>query len=176
MVKNTSEVPKEPARSSNGGWTIPACTGIKRPFAETETLHPHRLKVLLQLLAWLSAGLSLYLAMALLEVHWNLVSWKPLLDWTSLLPLLMVTGTLLGFIRLSQAESRPLIRVFSSLICLALLGLGIHLLPQEPLTEGLFARTAPSPAWYRFGRLLIMASPAALRLYFFVWPKPSPRF
>ncbi len=102
--------------------------------------------------------------MALLEVHWNLVNWKPLLDWISLLPLLMVTGTLLGFIRLFQVQSRPFLRVFSLLICLGLLALGIHLLPQEPLTEGLFARITPSPSWYRIGRLLVMAAPTALWL------------
>jgi hypothetical protein len=102
--------------------------------------------------------------MALLEVHWNLVNWKPLLDWISLLLMLMLAGILLGFIRLFQAESRRLMRGFSLLICVALLGLGIYLLPQEPLTEGLFARNTPSPAGYRIGRLLVMAAPTALWL------------
>ena len=122
------------------------------------------LRAVLGILLWLLAGGSLYLTMALLEAHWNLVSWKPVLDWIALLLLLLLTGTQLGFVRLSCAQARRPAKEISLLFCLALLVLGIYLLPREPLTEGLFARNIPSPAWYRIGRLLVMAAPTVLWL------------
>lgn len=110
--------------------------------------------------------------MVLLELHWNLVNWKPVVDWVFLLLLLMIAGSLASFERLARMPRLNPVTVVSVVICLCLFGLGIYLLPQEALTSGLFERNQPSPAWYRFGRLLIMATPAALRLYFPL----SPRF
>ena len=43
--------------------------------------------------------------------------------------------------------------------CLALLALAVYVLPPEPMTQGLFAREARSPLWYRAARFVLLALP-----------------
>lgn len=110
----------------------------------------------LVILGWLASALILYAAFTILEFHWNLVSWRPAADrvaWGLLIPIVV---TLLGACFLGRMEDG---RSMGLLVCLALFALGAYLLPAEPLQDGLFGRRLPSPAWYRFGRFIVLALP-----------------
>jgi hypothetical protein len=109
---------------------------------------------------WLLAGVGLYMALVILELYWNLYNWQPIVD-------LRASGLILGVLAL-LAVIRWLARTtcdrvsqgLSLLICLALLAVAVYVFPPEPPTQGLFAREAPSPLWYRAARLVLLGLPS----------------
>ncbi len=120
------------------------------------------LRRILLALAWLTATAALYLAMLGLELHWNLLEWRPRSDVTS-------AGLVLGIIIfystfwfLTRARFDGVVAGVSALGCVALVALGLYTLPPEPPGQGVFERAAPSPTCYRGGRLLAMCLPAVL--------------
>ncbi len=112
------------------------------------------------ILGWLAVGLWGYVNMLLVELYWNLVDWEPRADWKSLLLLLCVLANLVASFVLARATRNPAARTVSLFFCVVLVGIGFYVLPAEPLGHGLFARTSPSPLWYRGTRLIIMALPS----------------
>lgn len=111
-------------------------------------------------LGWLVCSAGLYTHMAFLELYWNFINWTPMYDLPSLFAAGGMVGGLVGLFFLSRVPSARWLRVFSLLICLALLAIGIALAFPEPVqTEGLLARVAPSPAWFRLLRLLLLTIP-----------------
>ncbi len=123
-----------------------------------------KLRTFLLSLGWLAVAIWLYAVMLGLELDWNLVDWVPRFDGrTGILLAAGVAGLVVAWC-LAGANRTRVLQVFSFVACLALMGVAIYVLPAEPLTHGLFARTSPSPLWYRAGRLLVMALPGAFWL------------
>ncbi len=119
-----------------------------------------RMRSFLLVLGWVAVVGWIYLVLLGLELDWNLVDWSPRADWRTGVLLLGGTAGLFATWFLSGAAHNRVVRALCFLAPLALLGLGIYVLPPEPLTHGLFARSSASPLWYRGGRLLITALPA----------------
>ncbi len=113
----------------------------------------------LLILGWVIAALSLWALLVVLEVYWNLYDWQPKLDSRALGMALGVCVALAGMLLLACVRRQHAARGVSLVVCLALLGLAVYVFPREPLTSGLFARERSSPAWYRLGRFLALASP-----------------
>ena len=108
---------------------------------------------------WLFAAATLYLVLLLLELYWNLFQWDPKWDARTVGMLGLVSGVVVLTAFLARGSQHPFTRVLSGLLSAALLSLGFYVLPAEALTEGLFARTAPSPFWYRGTRCVVMGLP-----------------
>lgn len=107
----------------------------------------------------LLAALVLYLALLLLDVEWNLCTWRFRLSLDIATLLAVMVGALVATWYLAGASRDSATRLISMFECLTLLALAIYAFPSEPLSTGLFARLAPSPFWYRGGRVAIMALP-----------------
>jgi len=110
-------------------------------------------------LGWLTAAIALYASLLALELYWNLYDWQPRTDWKAFGLILTTLFILAGMRFLSKAARDRFSQLVSLVACLALLALAVYVFPQEPLTHGVFARTGPSPLWYRASRLLVMALP-----------------
>jgi hypothetical protein len=106
---------------------------------------------------WLAAAAGLYVALVMLEFDWNLYDWQPRLD---LKASGLIFGTLAAFAAmwcLARVSCNRFSRGVSLAACLALLALAVYVLPSEPMTQGLFAREAASPLWYRAARFVLLA-------------------
>lgn len=110
-------------------------------------------------LGWLLAALALWALLVVLEFYWNLRDWQPRLDSRFMAIGLGVCAALAVMWMLARVGRPHSARAVSLVICLALLSLGVYVLPAEPLTSGLFAREIQSPLWYRGGRLGVLALP-----------------
>jgi hypothetical protein len=117
-------------------------------------------RVILLVLCWLVAAFALWVLLVSLEVYWNLYDWQPKVDAIALGLGLAIFSTIACIWLLTRASRRLAARGTSLLICLALLILGVYVLPPEPKGSGLFARERTSPFWYRGGRLAVLALPA----------------
>lgn len=111
-------------------------------------------------LGWLVATFGLYVALLALELYWNLYDWQPRADWKALGLILGTLAILTGMRFLAKAARDCFSQGVSLVACLALLILAIYVFPAEPLTQDVFARTSPSPLWYRTARFLVMALPS----------------
>ncbi len=112
--------------------------------------------------AWIAAALGLYIALVVLELYWNLYDWQPVMDLKALGLVCGAGSVLVAMAFLARTRCHAPVRWFSFVICLALLALGLYVLPREPTTQGLFAREHPSPAWYREARLILLVAPSLL--------------
>ena len=117
-------------------------------------------RVILLILGWLLAAAGLYVALVMLELYWNLFDWQPRLD-------LKGSGLIFGILAvlaviwfLARASHDRFSQAVSLAACLALLAIAVYVLPAEAMTQGLFAREAPSPFWYRAGRFVLLALPS----------------
>ena len=117
-------------------------------------------RTILLALGWLAAAAGLYVALVMLEFDWNLYDWQPRLD-------LKASGLIFGMLAafaamwcLARVSCNRFSRGVSLAACLALLALAVYVLPSEPMTQGLFAREAPSPLWYRAARFVLLALPS----------------
>jgi len=119
----------------------------------------------LLILGWAMAALALWALLVVLEVYWNLYDWQPKLDSRALGMGLAVVLALTGMLLLARVRRQRAARTVSLFVCVALLGLGIYVLPPEPLSSGLFARERISPASYRVGRLFVLASPVLFWIF-----------
>lgn len=110
-------------------------------------------------IGWIATGIGLYVTLVGLEFYWNLYNWEPRSDWRAgvLVLAALVLVAVMGL--LARASSDKFSRGVSLFICLALLALGIYVVPAEPSTTGLFAREVSSPVWHRGGRLFLLAMP-----------------
>ncbi len=113
-------------------------------------------------LAWIAAALCLYTALVILELYWNLYDWQPVMDLKALGLTCGVGSILLAIAFLARTRCHATVRWFSLVVCLALLALGVYVLPREPVTHGLFAREHASPAWYRGARFILLLAPTLL--------------
>ena len=111
---------------------------------------------------WIFASVVLYAAVLGLELHWNFFDWLPRLDLIACGLMMAALLALTVFGLLARSPRDRVVRVVALVLCLALLGLGVYVLPAEAKGEGLFARQMPSPWWYRGGRLLVMCCPLIL--------------
>jgi hypothetical protein len=116
-------------------------------------------RAILLALGWLVAAAGLYVALVVLELDWNLYDWEPKLD-------LKASGLIAGMLAmlaairlLARASRDRFSQTVSLVICLTLLALAVYVSPPEPMTQGLFAREAPSPLWYRAARFAVLALP-----------------
>jgi hypothetical protein len=109
---------------------------------------------------WLGAVLGLYVCLVGLELYWNFFDWLPRWDWKVALFFVAILMMLTAVWFLRRGTPDRFSRAVSLLLCLALIALALYVLPPERLSEGLFARTSPSPLWYRGGRLIVMWLPA----------------
>ena len=110
-------------------------------------------------LGWLLAAIALYAGFVALELYWNLYDWRPRYDARATAIGLALSALLTAVWYLARGNRGLTSRTFSGLACLALLILGIYLVPAEPLTAGVFARESSSPLWYRAFRLLALSAP-----------------
>jgi hypothetical protein len=117
---------------------------------------------ILLLLGWLVAALCLYAALLGLDIYWNLVTWRLEVDQWSVGLIGWALASLAGLWLLIRTSRDPVTRAVSLVICLFLIGLGLYVLPPEPLSQGLFGRRAPSPTWYRSARLVVLGAPLVL--------------
>jgi hypothetical protein len=120
------------------------------------------IRTIILIIGWLMAALALYLALTVLELWWNLNDWQPKFDARALALIVGACLALLMIGCLARANAHQIGQGVSLATCLALLALGVYVFPQEPLTQGLFARGQSSPLWYRGGRLVALASPSVL--------------
>jgi len=109
---------------------------------------------------WALAIIGLYASLVLLELRWNLFDWEPRLDLKAVMLVLgsFVAIALLWF--LARAGGDRVTQVLSLICVLAILGVAIYVSAAEPLSQGLFARSRPSPLWYRGGRFILMLLPS----------------
>jgi hypothetical protein len=106
----------------------------------------------LLILAWLGVGLGLYAGLVGLELYWNLFDWRPRLDANALALTLVLLALVAASWFLARATADALTQTVAIVVCLALFAIGLYVLPPEAIKAGLFARTAPSPWWYRVVR------------------------
>jgi hypothetical protein len=99
-------------------------------------------------LGWFMASLALYVPLLLLDVYWNLVSWRPRCDWTVLTLMAWTFAATLSLGLLARSTRDKVSQVISVSICVVLLVMGAYAFPPEPLSTGLFGRVASSPLWY----------------------------
>lgn len=118
-------------------------------------------RAILLSLGWLLAAVGLYAALVMLELYWNLYDWQPKLDLNASGLIFGMLALLAAIRLLARASGNRFSRGSSLVICLALLALAVYVVPAEPLTEGLFAREATSPFWYRAARFAVLALPSA---------------
>ena len=107
------------------------------------------------------AVVGLYLALVLLELHWNLDDWRPQLDSQAIVMVLGSLAALATIGLLTHATRDRVSQAISLVLALAILSMAIYVFPPEPSSQGFFARYRPSPFWYRGGRFLLMAMPIA---------------
>ena len=115
---------------------------------------------ILLLLGWLAAAFALWVLLVVLEIYWNLYDWQPKVDFIALGLGFGIFSAIACVWLLARASRQVAARGASLVMCLALLVLGVYVLPPEPLSTGLFAREQASPLWYRGGRLAVLALPA----------------
>jgi peptidoglycan biosynthesis protein MviN/MurJ (putative lipid II flippase) len=116
-------------------------------------------RAILLSLGWLLSAVVLYAALVALELYWNLYDWQPKLDWNAAVLIFGMLAALAALGLLARAGKARFSRGVSLAICLALLALAVYVVRAEPLTQGLFARGAHSPLWYRVGRFVVLALP-----------------
>ena len=117
-------------------------------------------RAILLILGWLVACLALWVLLVVLEIRWNLFDWQPKVDSLALGFGFGVSLVVACMWLLACASRKLAARGVSLVMCLALLVLGVYVLPAEPLSQGLFSRERVSPLWYRGGRLALLALPA----------------
>jgi len=117
------------------------------------------MKSTLIILAWIITTVGLFLGLLILEFYWNVPAWEPEGDSIAGFLVAWLVAIVVAFWFLSRARVNWAARMFSFLICLGLFALAVHVLPAEPVKSGLFARSSPSPAWFRGGLALILAAP-----------------
>jgi hypothetical protein len=123
------------------------------------------MRTLFTTLAWILVN-ALFLAIIVgLEFDLNFFNWH--LRWT-----LQVGGCIAGLpviavmlYYLARATQDRWVLALSSLACLALVGIVLSAVGPEPTGGGWLGRSAPSPAWYRWGRVLVGCMPIA----FWTW-------
>ncbi len=117
-------------------------------------------RAILASIGWCMAGGVLYGSVLALDLHWNLFTWAPELDWLSLLLLCGVaigTGLTWGAAKCSHSN---LSRGTGILVSLFLACAGLYAIRAEPLQlEGALPRKAASPVWYRVSRVVLMSLP-----------------
>ena len=113
------------------------------------------------ILAWLGVGAGLYAGAVGLELYWNLFDWRPRLDGNAAALLLVILAFVAASWFLARGTADLLTRTVALAVCLALFAIGLYVLPPEALKAGLFARTAPSPWWYRVVRWAGLSLPGA---------------
>lgn len=116
-------------------------------------------RTLLTTLGWILANALLLAGIIDLDMQLNFFNWHP--EWSGrvagCLAGMLVVIALLPF--LSRATQSRVALAIAAVACLALLGFVLAVVGPEPLGTGWLARTAPSPAWYRWGRTLVGAVP-----------------
>ncbi len=119
-------------------------------------------RAILLIIGWTFAAAALYVTLVSLELYWNLYDWQPRFGLAALVLGATVCALLAAFWLLARVSVKPLVRVWSFALSLALLALGVYVVPREPLKQGLFAREQSSPLWYRASGLAVLACPAFL--------------
>jgi hypothetical protein len=107
----------------------------------------------LLILGWLGCALSLYLGLVALDFYWNVPDWQPRFDGIVMGIFAPITLSILGVAFLSRCSKDRLTKSIAVLLCLALVGLAVYVIPPEPLKPGFLGRESSSPLWYRLGRL-----------------------
>lgn len=119
-------------------------------------------RAILASIGWCITGGVLYASVLSLDLHWNLFTWAPELDWLALLLLCGVaigTGLAWGAAKCSRSN---LTRGIGGLVSLFLACAGLYAIKAEPLQlEGALPRKEASPVWYRGSRVVLMSLPAA---------------
>jgi signal transduction histidine kinase len=116
----------------------------------------------LLILAWLGFGVGLYAGLVGLELYWNLFDWRPRLDANAAALMLVILALVAASWFLARGTADSLTRTVAIVVCLALFALGLYVLPPEAIKAGLFARTTPSPWWYRVVRWAGLSLPGGL--------------
>lgn len=116
-------------------------------------------RAILLVAGWVFVTASLYSAALLLDVYWNLVHWRPRLDWIAGGLLIWMAAAISGLWLLARANLPAVPRAAALLACLVLLAAGLNALPAESRGEGLLGRDRPSPTWYRVARLTLLTLP-----------------
>ena len=116
-------------------------------------------RAIVLIVGWTVAFLSLYLGLVALELYWNLFDWLPRLDLRSLGLVIILLAALAATWWLARLSMDCGSRIFSLVGCLALIALGVYVLPPEPQPHGLFSGRSHSPLWYRGGRLVVFSCP-----------------
>lgn len=119
-------------------------------------------------LAWVLATTLLAALLICLDLELNFFFWSP--EWKA-----GVIGTFTGIgvmivvlCYLAQITKHRISFVVALLAAAGLLGLGLIGAQPEPIGTGWLARTEPSPAWYRWGRVGVCALPL-LSLGYTMW-------
>ena len=118
---------------------------------------------------WMALAVWLYVDVLLLDVSWNLVTWHPRLDLTSLAVLACAIPGLWGTWSLARATTGPASRIVAALACLTLVAVAIYAAPAEELSPGMFGRDSASPLWYRAARVVVMALPGVFLARHHLW-------
>ncbi len=122
-------------------------------------------KILLTL-GSLTAIISVYVLLVVLEYLWNWFAWRPYLDTVVLGVLATLVLALAGSFLCVRASRDRVSGILSLLAAIALLLIGLRTLAAEPVTTGMFARNEGSPLCYRAGRLIVTALPLIFWLGF----------
>lgn len=116
-------------------------------------------RVILTSLGWLVAIMLLGWVLLVIELEVNFFNWRPEMS-----PKLIggVAGLLLivaGLRQLARVSTPRAAGIVPLIACVAALVCSVQAAKPEPLTTGWLARTAPSPRWYRYGRILVCGLP-----------------
>jgi hypothetical protein len=114
--------------------------------------------------SWFLAATALWLALLLLDIYWNLISWHLKWDGTVLILMAWMLAALAAIGLLTRWARDQISRTVSLASCLTLLCVGLHACPAEPLSAELFGRVASSPGWYRGLRAVLMSLPLVMWL------------
>jgi len=110
-------------------------------------------------LGWVLANALLFAIIFSLETNLNFFDWHP--KWTiqviGCVTSIVAVAALLFYLARTTKDKSAL--VISLIACVALVAMVILAVSPEPSSTGWFSRSRSSPAWYRWGRVLLGCIP-----------------
>jgi hypothetical protein len=111
-------------------------------------------------IGWLVLGVAMIYAMLVCDFSLNLFDWRGHWSTEASLACGGYTAAFAASVALYRATRGPVGLGAAIIVTLGLAGLGLFILPPEPLTTGWFGRQIVSPFAYRAARAVVLLLPA----------------
>lgn len=145
------------ACSARSGWSVTLAEYMKR------ILHS-----ILYSMMWVVAGISLFYFTACLLANWNLFTWEPILDWSTVVSITAIIVIEIGILWLAKRARDYVTGIVSLIVTATLVAVGISWFVefnQETLCGGghlFIKRQTLSPEWFRITFIALFVIPIVL--------------